>query len=191
MQDPTSTDPRPEVFGSLFVIVQHLTRRLDDALVPLGLTSRQWLLLAVLQRWFADHHPSLTEAAGRYGTSRQNVKQVALGLERQGYLRLILDPADRRTTRLVVTDKVRIFDEPEIAARGEVLLRAAFAELDPAELAQLHGLVVPWLLRLGSAAAVTPDPAIPESPTAPAHRDRATNMTDQPTRPSSTRSSLP
>jgi DNA-binding MarR family transcriptional regulator len=145
MPDTDAPDARPELFGSLLVLVQDLTRRLDDALVPLGLTSRQWLLLAVLQRWFAGRQPSLTEAAARYGTSRQTVKQVALGLERQGYLRLVLDPADRRTTRLAVTDKVRIFDEPETAARGDAMLEAAFAGLDGAELAQLHRLVVRWL----------------------------------------------
>jgi DNA-binding MarR family transcriptional regulator len=152
MTEPTDPDPRPELFGSLFVIVQHLTRRLDEALQPLGLTSRQWLLLAVMQRWFGDRSPSLTEAAARYGTSRQNVKQVALGLQRQGYLRLVVDPLDRRTTRLVTTDRIRIFDEPGNVARGQALLTAAFAELDPAELARLHDLAVTWLARLDAPA---------------------------------------
>ncbi len=139
-------DPRPELFGTLFVVVQHLSRRLDEALLPLGLTSRQWLLLAVLERWFDGRHPSLTEAAARYGTSRQNVKQVALGLERQGYLRLVLDPADRRTTRLVVTEKVRVFEEPVNVARGEALLDATFAGLAARDLVRLHGLMAGWLL---------------------------------------------
>jgi DNA-binding MarR family transcriptional regulator len=142
---PATDDPRPELFGSLLVVVQYLTRRLDDALLPLGLTSRQWLLLAVLGRWFPDRHPSLTEAAARYGTSRQNVKQVALGLQRQGYLRLVPDPADHRTTRLVVTERVRVFDEPESMARGAALLDAAFVDLDPDETARLHSIVTGWL----------------------------------------------
>jgi DNA-binding MarR family transcriptional regulator len=174
MQEATPADPRPELFGSLFVIVQHLTRRLDEALVPLGMTSRQWLLLAVLERFFPGRHPSLTEAAVPYGTSRQNVKQVALGLERLGYLRLVLDPADRRTTRLVVTDKVRVFGEPENVARGEALLSAAFAELEPTELEGLRDVAVTWLARLQ---------ATGHGPTDTRHRPS--------TRPSSERSSQP
>jgi len=160
MPDSTPDDPRPELFGSLLVLVQHLTRRLDEALVPIGLTSHQWLLLAVLERWFgrgapspagdAVHAPSLTEAAARYGSSRQNVKQVALGLERRGFLRLVTDPSDRRTTRLAVTDKVaEVFSTPEIAREGDALLRALFADLDEDELERLHALVVTWLARIG------------------------------------------
>jgi DNA-binding MarR family transcriptional regulator len=165
MADPTPSDPRPELFGSLLVLVQHLARRLDDALLPLGLTSRQWLLLAVLDRWFRGRSPSLTEAAARYGSSRQNVKQLALGLERRGYLRLVLDSGDRRTTRLVVTDKVRVFEAPEAAERGAALLRAAFADIGDAELEQLHALVSDWLAavheRLGEGPAEASAPGAP------------------------------
>ena len=39
---------RAVLFGSVFVIVQHLTRTADRELADLGLTTRQWLLLAVL-----------------------------------------------------------------------------------------------------------------------------------------------
>ena len=160
MPETTPADPRPELFGSLLVLVQHLTRRLDEALIPLGLTSHQWLLLAVLERWFGSgapsstgneiHAASLTEAAARYGSSRQNVKQVALGLERRGFVRLVTDPSDRRTTRLEVTDKVsEVFSAPEIATEGDALLRALFADLDDDELERLHALVVVWLARIG------------------------------------------
>ncbi len=163
MAESTSADPRPELFGSLLVLVQHLTRRLDESLVPLGLTAHQWLLLAVLERWFGGgatssagdgiHAASLTEAAARYGSSRQNVKQVALGLERRGFLRLVTDPSDRRTTRLAVTDKVaEVFSAPEIATEGDALLRALFVDLDDDELERLHGLVVVWLARIGDRA---------------------------------------
>ena len=38
---------RAQVFGSVFMIVQHLTRLADLQLAELGITTRQWLLLAV------------------------------------------------------------------------------------------------------------------------------------------------
>jgi DNA-binding MarR family transcriptional regulator len=136
---------RADLFGKVFVLVQHLTRRTDAALEPLGLTSRQWLLLAVLSRGFPGRAPSLTEAAERYGSSRQNVKQLALGLEGLGYLRLVPDPLDGRTTRLELTEKVRLFDEPDGVARGRALFEDIYAGLSTGDVAALHRLVVRWL----------------------------------------------
>jgi DNA-binding MarR family transcriptional regulator len=136
---------RADLFGKVFVLVQHLTRRTDAALEPFGLTSRQWLLLAVLPRAFPGRAPSLTEAAERYGSSRQNVKQVALGLEARGYLRLVPDPIDGRTTRLEVTEKVRLFDAPDGMARARALFDDVFAGLSARDVTELRRLVVRWL----------------------------------------------
>lgn len=145
MHDPRYSDPRPDLFGSLLVLVQHLSRRLDEALAPLELTSRQWLLLAVMERWFPDHSPTLTEASARFGTSRQNVKQVALGLQRRGYLRLVPDRLDRRATRLELTDKVSIFYEPELRSKRLEILDSVFADLDADRVELLRELVGEWL----------------------------------------------
>src|SRR5512135_813777 len=134
---------RAELFGTVFVLVQNLSRRVDMALRPLGLTSRQWLLLAVLQRSFPDRSPSLTEAAAAYGSSRQNVKRIAEQLARRGYLRLVADPIDRRPTRLELTDRVRALDGTEVG-RAEFLLRS-MAGLDDEQLEQLRDLALAWL----------------------------------------------
>ena len=131
----------PELFGRLFVLSQHLTRRADEALARFGLTSRQWLLLAVLSRAFPGTSPTLTEAARVYGTSRQNVKQVALQLAARGYLDLLPDPADRRATRLVLTEGVALFDEPGVAAAQSAFIAGIFAPLTDAEVATLRSLV--------------------------------------------------
>ena len=134
-----------DAFGGVFVIVGHLTRLTDHGLADWDLTTRQWLLLAVLARGFGGRSPSLSEAAAAYGSSRQNVKQIALSLETRGYLRLVPDPADGRTTRLVLTGKVRRFDEPEGQARGRDLLEAAFAGLASDDVLALRDLVRRWL----------------------------------------------
>ena len=130
------TDLESEAFGLLFVLTQHLGRRADEALVPFGLTSRQWLLLAVLSR--SPQPPTLSEAATAYGTSRQNVKQIALQLAARGYLTLAADPADARATRLVLSAAVAAFDEPEAVAAQRAFLADVFAALSDDELAALE-----------------------------------------------------
>jgi DNA-binding MarR family transcriptional regulator len=139
---------RAGLFGSMFVIVQHLTRAADRELAGLGLTTRQWLLLAVLTKGFPDHSPSLSEAAEQYGTSRQNVKQIALGLESAGFVRLVTDPTDARTTRLEVTGRVRVFDTPPMVERTADMLELVFAGLTPRQTSQLHDLAQRWLAAL-------------------------------------------
>lgn len=136
---------RAEIFGSIFVIVQHLSRRADAELAVVDLTTRQWLLLAVLTKWFPGHSPSLSEAAERYGSSRQNVKQIALGLEARGFVRLVPDRDDGRTTRIALTERIGVFDEPEMVEQASAMLAAASAGLSAEETLALRDLVRRWL----------------------------------------------
>jgi DNA-binding MarR family transcriptional regulator len=148
MRDDELLATRAEVFGSLFVLMQHLSRRADRDLADLGLTTRQWLLLAVLTNGFPGSNPSLSEAADKYGSSRQNVKQVALGLEARGFVRLVPDPADARTTRIELTDRVHEFDEPAMVERTKDMLGDVFVGLTPLETCDLLDLVRRWLAGL-------------------------------------------
>lgn len=147
------TDPRPELYWALFVLVQHLSHRMDERLEGLGLTSRQWLLLAVIQRAFPDGSPTLTEAAAHYGSSRQNVKQIAMGLERHGWLRIEAHPSDGRATRLVLTDRIDVFATPELMAAGADFLHDVFAGTSEAELYRLRESALALLARLDAHAA--------------------------------------
>lgn len=143
-------EAQAETFGTVFVLVQHLTRRANAALADWGLTTRQWLLLAVLDKQFPAGDPSLTEAAAAYGTSRQNVKQIALGLESGGWLHLETDPSDARTTRIVRTEKVQRFDEPDGVARSTALLDDVFDSLTTTQVRALRDLTTTWLTALES-----------------------------------------
>ena len=145
------TGTRAQLFGSAFVLVQHLGRRMDRLLAPLGVTTRQWLLLAVLSR--SDRPLSLTEAAARYGSSRQNVKSIAVGLQRAGYLRLDPDPTDARTIRLHLREAVRRFDEPAAAAQGSAFLAEVFGGLGADDLGALDRLMRRWLTSAAGEAA--------------------------------------
>jgi DNA-binding MarR family transcriptional regulator len=148
MTDEETLRARAETFGSVFILVQYLSRLTDEALEGWGLTTRQWLLLAVLQKTYAGRSPSLTEAAEVYGSSRQNVKQIALALEARGYVRLTPDIADGRTTRIELTGREAIFDDPEGRARTGELLERAFGGLGAEETVVLRDLVTRWVAGL-------------------------------------------
>ena len=145
-----SPDARPAAFATVFVVAQHLDRLGDVVLAPLGLTTKQWLLLAVVQQGLAGSRPTLTEAAAVYGSSRQNVKAIARGLEVAGYLRLVPDPEDHRATRLEVTDRVAVFATPDWHAREEAFFALTFGHLEPGEVAQLADLLARWLAGVAS-----------------------------------------
>ncbi|HEY9855293.1 MAG TPA: hypothetical protein V6D05_06110 [Stenomitos sp.] len=141
MNDTERLEHQAELFGSLFLLTQHLARRADAAMEPLGLTTKQWLLLAILVKRFAGQTPTLTEAALWYGSSRQNVKQIALQLESRGFLRLVTDPKDKRVLRLQLTEHVRLLETPQEHQRQVDLLTGLFAALSDPDLARFLELV--------------------------------------------------
>lgn len=118
-------DDRTFVFGSLFVTANLMETLLDRAFAPYGITVKQWLLLITITSLFAEP-PTMKQVAGAMGTSHQNVKQVALNLQKNGYLRLEKDPHDARVTRLVITEACRDFGEKTSEA-GAAFQNAAFA----------------------------------------------------------------
>jgi len=138
----TGTAVQAELFGFLFLLLQNLSRRLDAGLERFGLTSRQWLLLAVLEKAFPGQAPTLSEAAAVYGSSRQNLTQLARQLADRGYLQIERDPDDARATRLRATTKLGVFAEPAVRAEQAQLLAEVFGALDPAEVRTLRTLVV-------------------------------------------------
>lgn len=137
----TRTPTEVELFGRLFVLAQHLNRQADAALQSLGITSKQWLLLAVLVRTFPGDTPTLTQAAEVYGTSRQNVKQVAQQLAARGFVELRSDPRDRRATLIALGARAAELDEPKAVAGQSAFLAQTFANLTNEELGTLNGLI--------------------------------------------------
>jgi DNA-binding MarR family transcriptional regulator len=139
--EPDLDEVRAEVFGSLFVLLQNLTRRSDEELERFGLTSRQWLLIAVIDRVFPDAPPTIAEAAAAYGSSRQNIRQLADQLVTRGYLRIEPDAVDRRAVRLVLTDRKAVFDDLGVRAEQSQVLAQMFGALTPSEVRVLRDLV--------------------------------------------------
>lgn len=88
------------ILGSLLTLSNRL-QLLGDRLDP-KMTMKQWLLIAVILK--SGHAaPALSEVAGWVGSSRQNVKKMALLLESRGFLELRKDERDARVLRLSLT----------------------------------------------------------------------------------------
>jgi DNA-binding MarR family transcriptional regulator len=134
-----------EVFGTVFFLAQYMARAVDAALEPLGLTTKQWLLLVILLKKVADDEPTLSEAARVYGSSRQNVKQIAMQLEKRGYLHIDKDPKDARVLRLRLLPKVAVFDTAPERARQSALMDEVFSWADTEDVEQLRGLLGRWV----------------------------------------------
>jgi DNA-binding MarR family transcriptional regulator len=81
-----------------------LARRFDEALKPVGLTSGQFSLLMSLNR---PEPPSIGSVAGLLAMDRTTLTANLKPLERQGFLTVSVDPADRRGRRLALTDAGR------------------------------------------------------------------------------------
>lgn len=102
-------DRKKFIFGSLFLLANKLQAYGDQHLGP-DMTTKQWLLTVMISQ-FQDHAPTLSEVAELMGSSRQNVKQLALKLEEKEFLRMEKDAADARATRLRLTPKSEAFWE--------------------------------------------------------------------------------
>lgn len=102
--DKTNLYKEKYIFGCFFLISNKLQVIGDRYLADEGITTRQWFLTAIISQ-FGDIPPTLGEVAEVMGTSRQNVKQLALKLEKKGFLKIEQDQQDARAIRLKLTKK--------------------------------------------------------------------------------------
>jgi MarR family transcriptional regulator, transcriptional regulator for hemolysin len=103
-------DKQKFIFGSLFLISNKLQVIGDNYLAADNVTVKQWFLTAIISQ-FKETHPTLGEVAEVMGSSRQNVKQLALKLQEKDFLNIEKDNQDARILRLKLTEKSRIFWE--------------------------------------------------------------------------------
>jgi len=91
------------LFASVFIDANKLQTIFDR--YHTEVTSKQWLLLVIASSF--ETPPMLTAVGDAMGCSRQNVKKIALLLEKKGYLTLQKDPKNGRSLCIAVTDKFR------------------------------------------------------------------------------------
>jgi DNA-binding MarR family transcriptional regulator len=81
-----------------------VARRFDDALRPLGLTNGQFSLLMSLNR---PAPPSIGSVSALLAMDRTTLTAALKPLERRGLVKVVIDDADRRNRRLVLTSAGR------------------------------------------------------------------------------------
>ena len=84
-------------FRLITFVSQRLRYLLDQRLREADLTTQQGFLLTIVG---AKQRPSLGEVAEVMSTTHQNVKQIAIALERKGMLHIVTDESDGRVRRL-------------------------------------------------------------------------------------------
>jgi DNA-binding MarR family transcriptional regulator len=129
-------DKQKFIFGRLISLSNKLQTIGDNALGSDDITIRQWLLTVAVAQ-FGHMPPTLSEVSQVMGTSRQNVKQLAVKLQKKGFLHIKEDEQDGRSIRLEITEKSRLFwGKRHQEIRN--FLAEVFAELSREEINSLY-----------------------------------------------------
>lgn len=110
--------PEELIFGGLLVLSNKIQVVVDKSMTEI--TLKQWLLIIMIMQ-FQDTPPTLTEVASAMGSSRQNVKQLALKLEQKGFLKIEKDADDSRILRLIVLPTCMTLFETQVNYQRHVL----------------------------------------------------------------------
>ena len=129
---------RIATFRLIVLVAQELRTLMDQLLREDDLTTQQAALTSVVDALGA---PSLSEAAQALGTTHQNAKQVAVALERKGFLRIVPDERDARVRRLVTTAKSRRLWQRRSPDDQQQVLEW-FSDLNPDEAKTLFELLL-------------------------------------------------
>ena len=90
------------IFYSLFVITNRIQTGFDK--VVEDITFKQFMLLILIEILGSG---SYSDFASVMGSSRQNVKNLAVALEKKGYVKIEQNKEDRRASLVRSTDKVK------------------------------------------------------------------------------------
>lgn len=122
------------VFGEIFLIANKL-QTIGDTFLD-ELTTKQWFLLVVIGEFFKEYVPSVSEVAEKMGTSRQNVKQIALKLEKKGFIEINKDEKDNRILRIKNTPKCIEYWQSRYK-KDQQFIEWIFADMEAEEIFQI------------------------------------------------------
>lgn len=141
-------DKREQIFGNLFRLSNKLQATVDKLLAPYDISTKQWLLTALLQKSFG-RPVSLGELADAMGCTYQNVKQTAQKLQKKGYIRMEKDEKDRRVTLVKLTQKHYMFWNKK-EEEGNNLINKLFEDFSQQEIDIMHEKINRLIQRLDS-----------------------------------------
>ena len=111
-------DKQAYIFGGVLALANRL-QALGDKLDE-HITLKQWLFIAVI---FKSEHasPTISEVAELIGYSRQNVKKMAVALEKRGFVSLMKDEYDARIFRIHLTPKCAVYFQTRAEKEGQFM----------------------------------------------------------------------
>ncbi|MFA9392862.1 MAG: MarR family winged helix-turn-helix transcriptional regulator [Prolixibacteraceae bacterium] len=134
---------KDNIFGLLLFITQRWTVKGDAILLQkAGIATKQWMLLVILMFKFKNQQPTISETAKEFGTSRQNLKQVAITLQKKGFINIKPDPNDFRIQRITLTgNHQHLFEGDENEQWQSQYINSLFNGFENGEIIQLNAYV--------------------------------------------------
>jgi len=121
------------IFSSIFVLQNRMQTAGEK--LQTQISMKQWLLLAMTA--CCPEPRTLTNIGNLMGCSRQNVKKLALALEKKGFVHLQL--SSNNSVLVELTEDVQCYAE-EIGERQMKALSLLFADFSEEEIGQLFFL---------------------------------------------------
>ena len=119
-------------FGYIFLLSHRFEYLTDSVLAVDNLTTKQLLALIAIEEGF-EEPPSISQVAEVLSTTHQNVKKLALQLERKGFIEIFKDERDRRRSLMKTTQKNREYWESR-ATEHLGAIQSLFTSLSSEEL---------------------------------------------------------
>ena len=130
------------IFSSIFILQNRMQTAGEKLQTEISL--KQWLLPAITA--CCPEPRTLTNIGNLMGCSRQNIKKLALTLEKKGFVRLLLE--GNNSVRIELTDKVGQYAE-EIGERHSQFLKLLFTDFNKDEIDLLFRLYVKLFAGIG------------------------------------------
>ena len=121
------------IFSSIFVLQNRMQTAGEK--LQTQISMKQWLLLAMAA--CCPEPRTLTNVGNLMGCSRQNIKKLALALEKKGFVRLML--GGNNSVCIELTDKVGQYAE-EVGERHLQSLKLLFSDFNEDEIKLLFRL---------------------------------------------------
>ena len=93
-----------QLFFNFFMVERELASLFNRIYSQHGFTTKQWLVLAVATN---IERPTIQNVAKALKTSHQNVKAIALNLEKADLISLVQDTTDKRVKLIVASKKLQ------------------------------------------------------------------------------------
>lgn len=121
------------IFTSIFVLQNRMQTAGEK--LQTQISMKQWLLLAMAA--CCPEPRTLTNVGNLMGCSRQNIKKLALALEKKGFVRLL--SGGNNSVQIELTNKVSQYAE-EMGERHLQSLKLLFSDFSEDEINQLFNL---------------------------------------------------